>query len=400
VNKLLAEKAGVVARIAAMAPEREIFVRAGGHVRFVRISTRLQLTVAAIVLAALLLWIAAMGAMLWRQTSVSVAERAVRAQQQEVRDEAARANADKRSVDTIARDLEQRQNALDALMRNHFSAPVDAGRVVGGAPEPAVSDTKAPGADPTADPGADKVSDAAALSGTQRLAILRQRQTAFTHALTGAAAARIARVEASIRNLGLNPEQLAQSARSAGLGGPFIPAQAIRLSADPSLRNLSGLLDRLTALESALAVLPSAQPTAAPMESSSYGYRRDPFNGMAAFHAGVDFRGAYGQPILAASAGRVSFAGVQSGYGNCIEIDHGHGIMTRYAHLSGFTARVGDVVQRGTQIGRMGSTGRSTGNHLHFEVRINGAAVNPAPFLEARHDVFKAAERQAARKPA
>jgi len=117
-----------------------------------------------------------------------------------------------------------------------------------------------------------------------------------------------------------------------------------------------------------------------------------------AFHAGLDFPGVRGQPILAASDGRVVFAGQKSGYGNCIEVDHGHAIVTRYAHLSGFTARVGDAVRRGQQIARMGSTGRSTGTHLHFEVRVNGAAVNPRPFLEASQDVLEA-QQTAARTP-
>jgi murein DD-endopeptidase MepM/ murein hydrolase activator NlpD len=125
------------------------------------------------------------------------------------------------------------------------------------------------------------------------------------------------------------------------------------------------------------------------METSSYGYRRDPFNGMLAFHAGLDFRGGYGQPILAAAPGRVSFVGVQQGYGKTVEIDHGKGLMTRYAHLSGYAVKVGDGVGKGQPIARMGSTGRSTGTHLHFEVRVNGAAVNPRPFLEARQDVLE-----------
>ena len=87
--------------------------------------------------------------------------------------------------------------------------------------------------------------------------------------------------------------------------------------------------------------------------------------------------------------GRVSFVGQKSGYGNVVEVDHGQGILTRYAHLSGFNAKVGDRVTAGQQIARMGSTGRSTGSHLHFEVRLNGVAVNPRRFLEAKADVLK-----------
>jgi murein DD-endopeptidase MepM/ murein hydrolase activator NlpD len=123
--------------------------------------------------------------------------------------------------------------------------------------------------------------------------------------------------------------------------------------------------------------------------SSGFGYRSDPFTGGGAMHAGLDFKGPIGTPILAAADGRVTFAGSQGGYGNTIEITHSNGLVTRYAHLSGFNATVGTEVKRGVQIGRMGSTGRSTGSHLHFEVRINGAAINPMKFLEANPDVLE-----------
>ncbi len=114
-----------------------------------------------------------------------------------------------------------------------------------------------------------------------------------------------------------------------------------------------------------------------------------PFTGGAAMHSGLDFRGPIGTPILAAAPGRVSFVGAKSGYGNVVEVDHGQGIMTRYAHLSGFTSKVGAQVAAGQQIAKMGSTGRSTGSHLHFEVRLNGVAVNPRRFLEAKADVLE-----------
>ena len=135
------------------------------------------------------------------------------------------------------------------------------------------------------------------------------------------------------------------------------------------------------------------------METSSYGYRRDPFNGQTAFHAGIDFPGSYGQPIQAAASGRISYVGQRPGYGNVIEIEHGNAILTRYAHLSRFGARVGDDVKRGQTIARMGSTGRSTGTHLHFEVRVHGDAVNPRRFLEARQDVLAIQQLTQARAP-
>lgn len=353
---------GVGARLRGLVPEREIFMRAGGSVRFVRVTTQMQLMAASVVAMAAGVLMLAMGTMLWRQQSVNAAQAALDAQRAAISSKAAQVSADKRSVDAVAHDLEKRQDALDQLMETHFGADadkpeVDRSRVVG---QPHASN--------------------APVTGTSRLAILRDRQQRFAKALGVAAKARLAVVEAAIRKVGINPAQIA----GGGRGGPFIPVSALALAGGKrQFRALDTLLDRLDTMESALTVLPSGRPTSAPMQSSSYGYRRDPFNGLAAFHAGIDFPGAYGQPILAASDGKVVFAGQRSGYGNCIEVDHGHGITTRYAHLSRFVARPGQTVTRGQQIARMGSTGRSTGTHLHFEVRVNGAAVNPRPFLEA-----------------
>jgi murein DD-endopeptidase MepM/ murein hydrolase activator NlpD len=365
-----------------MIPEREIFVRAGGTVRFVLITTRMQLVAAGLLLALLSAWGLGTGVMLWRQSSISAAQATLAAQRSAVSTEAARASADRRSVDSFARDLEQRQDALDALMGSHFGGgDVDQSRVVGKeAPETVKPKT---------------ISSAQPRTAAERLAMLRERQDMFARDLASAAKARLAQVEAAIRGVGLSPAQLTRG----GQGGPFIPAaENAMLSNDARLRSLSRLLDRLSTLEAALSVLPSSRPTMTPMQTSSYGRRRDPFNGLMAFHAGIDFPGAYRQPILAASDGKIIFAGPKAGYGNCIEVDHGHAIVTRYAHLSGFDARVGQTVRRGQQIGRMGSTGRSTGTHLHFEVRVNGAAINPRPFLEARNDVLET--RQTVLRPA
>jgi murein DD-endopeptidase MepM/ murein hydrolase activator NlpD len=118
--------------------------------------------------------------------------------------------------------------------------------------------------------------------------------------------------------------------------------------------------------------------------TSGYGMRSDPFQGRAAMHAGIDLSGPIGTPIYATADGVVTTAGYNSGgYGNLIKIDHGKGIETRYGHLSSMSVREGARVRRGEMIGRMGSTGRSTGSHLHYEVRIDGRAVNPIPFMKS-----------------
>jgi len=377
---------GALARLRAWVPEREIFVRAGGGaIRFVRVTTRMQVMVASLLAMTAGAGMLATGGMLWRQQSVSAAQIRIDAQRAAVSREAARASADRRSVDGMARELERRQDALDRMMQTHFGGDAD---------KPGIDRSRVLGQGGKPDSRPLALNGPAA--GAARFTALRDRQEHFATALGKAATQRLVKVEAAIRKLGLNPAQI-----GGGRGGPFIPATALagmqvaKVASDGRLRALDNLLDRLAAMESALTVLPSGRPTMAPMETSSYGYRRDPFNGLAAFHAGIDFPGGYGQPILAASDGKVAFVGQKSGYGNCVEIDHGHGIMTRYAHLAGFGARVGQAVTRGQQIARMGSTGRSTGTHLHFEVRVNGAAVDPRPFLEAKPHVLEA--RQDAR---
>jgi murein DD-endopeptidase MepM/ murein hydrolase activator NlpD len=129
--------------------------------------------------------------------------------------------------------------------------------------------------------------------------------------------------------------------------------------------------------------LPSFVPVKTYTLTSGYGFRYDPFNGRSAQHTGLDMAGAQGEPIYAAAAGRVVRAERFAGYGLAVDIDHGNGILTRYGHLSQIKVSLGEKVAMGQAIGAMGSTGRSTGTHLHYEVRIDGQAVNPRPFVES-----------------
>jgi murein DD-endopeptidase MepM/ murein hydrolase activator NlpD len=122
--------------------------------------------------------------------------------------------------------------------------------------------------------------------------------------------------------------------------------------------------------------------------SSQFGVRVDPFLHVPAMHTGLDFRGDYGEPIHATAAGTVSAAGWSGGYGRMIEVDHGNGLATRYGHLSEIGVKVGQQIRIGQVIGKLGSTGRSTGPHLHYETRIDGEAVNPVRFLNAGAKLF------------
>jgi murein DD-endopeptidase MepM/ murein hydrolase activator NlpD len=144
-----------------------------------------------------------------------------------------------------------------------------------------------------------------------------------------------------------------------------------------------GILDSLMIIDSAKKkLLPSVLPIEGGWYSSNFGWRIDPFNGVRAFHEGMDFMAEVGTLARAAAGGVVIYSDFHPQYGNMIEIDHGNGLVTRYAHLLKRLAKVGDVVMSGGKIGAVGNTGRSTGPHLHFEVRQNGAPLNPVRFLQ------------------
>jgi murein DD-endopeptidase MepM/ murein hydrolase activator NlpD len=143
-----------------------------------------------------------------------------------------------------------------------------------------------------------------------------------------------------------------------------------------------GVLDSLMIFDSAKKkLLPSMLPVVGGWYSSNFGWRIDPFSGERAFHEGMDFMAEIGTPAYTAAGGVVIYSDLHPQYGNMIEVDHGNGLITRYAHLSKRLAKIGDVVLSGGEIGQVGSTGRATGPHLHFEVRQNGAPLNPSHFL-------------------
>ncbi|WP_330083648.1 peptidoglycan DD-metalloendopeptidase family protein [Methylocystis iwaonis] len=170
------------------------------------------------------------------------------------------------------------------------------------------------------------------------------------------------------------------------VGGPFVaaPARASDSLFERDLAAAQTAVATLDGLRRALPTTPLRKPLAGELQfTSTFGYRTDPFFGRPALHSGVDLREDYGAPVKATAAGTVSVAGPQGGYGNLVEIDHGGGMSTRYGHLSAINVFPGQQVGPGAVVGRVGSTGRSTGPHLHYEVRIDGEAVDPSRFLKA-----------------
>ncbi|GLV29116.1 peptidase M24 [Sphingobium sp. TomTYG75] len=357
-----------------MCPERQFLFQSGGKLQRVRISSRTQISTL-LLSAALIIGAATLALSLsWNRSEMERESAAINAKTRAIAEY-------KKSIEQRARDLEARQDFMDDLYHTHFGEDASQAGVA----------LKNLSGQASTQGGAD--SSKVRISATQDihpLGAIDARQRRFAALLTHAVKRRADETAHAIRRLGLNPDLLARAAPRAQ-GGPFVPWPDGQRPMPQEFERLSDALARMESLETSLKTIPSGLPTMAPMQSSSYGYRRDPFNGHAAFHAGIDFPGRHGEPILAAATGSVSFVGQRSGYGNVVEITHGNGLMTRYAHLSGFNARVGQQVLRGHQIARMGSTGRSTGDHLHFEVRLKGEPVNPRPFLEAARNVQQVA---------
>jgi Peptidase family M23 len=176
----------------------------------------------------------------------------------------------------------------------------------------------------------------------------------------------------------------------AAIGGPFVPVKlASNESFERSIVRLNLARADMDRLNAALVTVPVRKPVIGEIDlSSPFGVRVDPFVHEAAMHTGLDFRGEFGEPIHATAAGIVTIAGWTGGYGKMVEIDHGNGLATRFGHLSEIDVAVGDKIRIGQVIGKLGSTGRSTGPHLHYETRINGEPVNPQKFLDAGDKLF------------
>jgi murein DD-endopeptidase MepM/ murein hydrolase activator NlpD len=367
---IVAKWTGFKNRLAEWFVDREFFMRANGQVRFLRISAQLQRRVATVVACVVGVWLVITLGMMVNQVSVSFERMALNAKQERIESAEERVSKYRNSMDEVAGQLETRQKMIEDAVQQ-FGGDVPAATQGGSG----AATAKKVGL---------------AIPEARRLVAVEARQIALAEHLTRIANSRLQKAEAAIRQFGLDPKSLAAETQQ-GMGGPFIPffGQKDKTAGDPRFTKMFAALEQMNAMEAALAGIPTSMPASVMLMSSGFGYRSDPFTGGGAMHSGLDFKGPVGTPILAAADGIVTSAGWQGGYGNCIEITHANGLVTRYAHLSGFTVSLGQKVERGVQIGLMGSTGRSTGSHLHFEVRLNDQAINPMKFLEANPDVLE-----------
>ncbi|MHB2265357.1 peptidoglycan DD-metalloendopeptidase family protein [Aliihoeflea sp. PC F10.4] len=192
-------------------------------------------------------------------------------------------------------------------------------------------------------------------------------------------------IQGALTQAGL-PVDLDFGRNESGTGGPFVKLDPEALF-DERVRETEEALERLEALKQSARDLPIFNPAPGQSVSSSFGVRRDPFLRRPAMHSGIDFRGRTGTPIQATGAGKVIRAGWAGGYGRLVEIDHGNGWTTRFAHMSRIDVKVGETISTGDKIGAIGSTGRSTGPHLHYEIRKNGKATDPVRFLRAGNEI-------------
>jgi murein DD-endopeptidase MepM/ murein hydrolase activator NlpD len=351
-------------------------MRADGQVRFIKISSKLQMRVAAGAGGLMVVWLIALAVMAWGQYRAEADLASFAEEKARVASARERLDAYGGNLNRVVDDLQGRQEFLEEMAR---MLPEDV--VAEGAASGTVTDSTA-----EATKTVEKIS--VLIPQARGLAEVEARQLAFVEKLTRFADARARRAEAAMRKLNLDPKILSRQTQDA-MGGPFEALAGNGERIDPRFERLGLSLARMDVLERALNGIPQVVPATVQNITSGFGYRRDPFNGSGAMHSGIDFKGAMGSPIFAAADGQVTFAGSKSGYGQAIEITHGNGMMTRYAHLSRIGVAVGQKVAAGATIGGLGSTGRSTGPHLHFEVRINDRAVNPRPFLEAAPDVLK-----------
>ncbi len=314
--------------------DRDIFLHDGQHLRRVRLSVGMQAVVAALIFA-IIAWSSFATVRLIAAPTGASADMASLAAATELR----------------ARQIEQRQELLAAML---------SGQDVGQLPETTkISSLPAELAGPLA-----RADDAMA---AQALATAHEFD------------ARYVRTTTALRERGINPGRVLAE------GGPFEPVTG----GDATFKQLFTSWKRLDNLAGGAIAVPSDKPVKIAAFTSGYGIRSDPFKGRAAMHAGIDLAGPIGTPIYATADGIITDAGFNSGgYGNLVKIDHGRGIETRYGHMSAILVALGQRVMRVQQIGRMGSTGRSTGSHLHYEVRIDTRAVNPIPFMKSSDYLF------------
>ena len=233
---------------------------------------------------------------------------------------------------------------------------------------------------------------------TQRVRSLSRSETALLVGVDHQIYSRIGTVQAVLTRVGINPDKMEDTiATREGEGGPLMPLSAMHIDGISDTGFVTAYGDasaharELAELFSGLSHVPLTTPVhGSDYElTSGFGARVDPFTHRMAFHPGMDFAGPWGAVVRATAPGVVDYAGPRGGYGNMVEVDHGFGIRTRYGHLSSILVKVGSKISKGTPVGKLGSTGRSTGPHVHYEVWLADVVRDPSRFIEAGRHVLQ-----------
>jgi murein DD-endopeptidase MepM/ murein hydrolase activator NlpD len=362
-------------------PERHVYLRSGGDVRSFVLTTADQVIVAASLAACLTWTLFATGSMALSAVSASSAdaiaaktqayyERLIADRQARLNSAVARLSSSNGTMEGLAKAVTERHAALAMLLTDMHGAP---GAMAALAPvKPEALQGKSP---------------------TDQIQSIEEDQQRLVAAADGYAHSRADRLRLAFHLAGLDPASYSgRVSASDGLGGPLIEAKDPRALAAvldvnedfaARIQSAAQNLNAMRSLSQEVQKLPLAEPLSDPRRSSPFGVRVDPFTHRGAFHPGQDFAGATMTPIHATAPGVVSFTGQRNGYGNVVEIDHGGGFKTRYAHLQAIFVAMGQHVSLGEHIAGMGSTGRSTGTHLHYEVWQNGRVQDPTRFLKA-----------------
>ncbi|MDV6329458.1 peptidoglycan DD-metalloendopeptidase family protein [Asticcacaulis sp. 201] len=356
-------------------PERHLYIRSGAETHGYVLSSGKQLFLM-LLGSALIAWLAISTAftifLAFNHGSGSESQMLMMKAQSErwIADRQARldiatqqASANSGSLDQLAQTVEKRHQGLVALLKDFKGVP---GAVAALSPAP-IDDSLPP---------------------IERIYSVRAEQERMVSQAETFARTRAEKLRLAFRIAGLNPQAFA----GGGSGSSLTAAKDNKSLADflgvdedfaERIRNAAMDLSDMRGLQNSAQRIPFDRPTIGVRETSGFGVRFDPFNHRPRMHSGQDFAGPYLTPIYATAPGIVSYVGVRTGYGNVVEIDHGNGFKTRYAHLASASVRTGQRVAVDQRIASMGNTGRSTGTHLHYEVWQNGRAQNPARFLKA-----------------
>lgn len=431
----MGRRSGKVSRfISRFFKERQIYHRSDGVVHFISMSTKTQIALAAVVGAALL-WVAyASVNVVFKEQIIVAKERDSRIMEtmynkrlhdaQRAYDDVNAMNhiiqqnfdetmADISSRHHLLRNMVERkvgiEQGLDALAAGLAEAGGPAGEkpknnnrimidVKAGEPTPRQSRHSALRKEAYLEAGEEPPLSSDAVDTMRRASTdLHAEQMLLLASLENRAVAKKEHLESMLASTGVDVDLLVTPAKISNVafaqGGPFIDPAGENIASTRFFQHANrtaAALDELEAFYSALKYIPLSSPlTVSRRFTSGFGIRRDPFTGRHSSHYGIDFAAAWRSPITATAAGRVRFAGTRSGFGRTVEIDHGNGFVTRYAHMHRTSVKRGQTVELHDKVGELGSSGRSTGPHIHYEILFKGKPLNPKRFIEAGRYVFE-----------